>query len=726
MREIYELALTTLRKVEFSPFTYLKWADSLLSNPKSRSHGRELVIRALDQKQRFELVLPLLRHLVRKAGLYPYLRKEFSDHSLSEEFLLQAYQTPFSRDYVFHSMQFKIYELLIQGRNVILSAPTSMGKSAIIDSLLASGRFKKVVIVLPTVALVDETRRRLRERFGNTFQIIHHGSQPRASERAIYVLTQERVNDREDMQGIDLFVLDEFYKLAFTKRKDGSLITEDERVNALNSALSKLLKGSIQFFMTGPFISGITGLSSVHVSYTFVPTDYNTVALNVQHFNIKANNVDEKNERLLTLLQSISGPTIIYCRSASAAGKISKLLISHGIGSTLSDQYSEWLKTSYHSAWDYVQAYVNGIGLHFGGLPRAIQQYTIDRFNAGQLPYLVCTSTIIEGVNTVAKNVIIYDNRQGNFGVDRFTHGNIRGRAGRMGVHYVGNVYCMEEIPEGDEPFEVEIPLGTQGENTPINLLAALQPEHLTDYSQARFDEETSSSPVDEDLIRKHASFSFEVIKDAFDFVSGLSASEFNSLLFNSIPKSGFSVVFTNFLYEVSSTTLRHLGVLNSKDAMHAKIVAYLFANSYEEYLKQQIDRAVAACDGNIEQLSGRINDELKILNRLFSYTVPKALALLEDLTTEIAERRSDGSAVSYAHVRGLFENYHLGAAWAGLEEMGIPIQTLQKLHDRFPLPADASIDGAIEYLSRRASALPGLTEMDRNFVRRALGSSIL
>ncbi|AUA58287.1 ski2-like helicase [Achromobacter spanius] len=725
MREIYELALLMLRKVDFSPFQYLKWADSLLSNPKSKSHGRELVIRALDQKEKFNLVLPLLRHLVRKAGLYPYLRKEFTDHSLSEELLLQAYQTPFSQEYIFHSMQFKIYELLIHGRNVILSAPTSMGKSAIVDSLLASDRFKKVVIVLPTVALVDETRRRLRERFGHAFQIIHHGSQPLVSDHAIYVLTQERVNDRDDMQGIDLFVLDEFYKLAFTKRKDGSLSAEDERVNALNSALSKLLKGSSQFFMTGPFISGITGLSSVNINYTFVPTDYNTVALNVQHFNIRANDIDKKNERLLTLLQSISGPTIIYCRSASAAGKLSKLLISRGIGLRLSDQYSDWLKSCYHSAWDYVQAYVNGIGLHFGGLPRAIQQYTIDRFNDGQLPYLICTSTIIEGVNTVAKNVIIYDNRQGNFGVDRFTHGNIRGRAGRMGVHYVGNVYCMEEIPKGDEPFEVEIPLGTQDENTPISLLAALQPEHLTDYSQARFDEETSSSPVDEDLIRKNASFSFSMIKDAFDFVSQLSVNEFNSLLFNSIPNSGFSVVFTNFLYEVSSTTLRHLGLLSSKDVVHAKIVAYLFANSFEEYFRKQIDRAVVSCEGD-EQLSVKINDELKIVNRLFSYTVPKALSLLEDLTTEVAERRSDGSAVSYAHVRSLFENYHLGAAWAGLEEMGIPIQTLQKLHDNFPLPADANLDSAIEYLSVRANTLLSLTEMDRHFITRAIGPPIV
>ena len=63
-----------------------------------------------------------------------------------------------------------------------------------------------------------------------------------------------------------------------------------------------------------------------------------------------------------------------------------------------------------------------------------MQQYTIDLFNRGKINYLICTSTIIEGVNTIAKNVVIHDNRDGNFSIDKFTHGNIKGRAGRMGV----------------------------------------------------------------------------------------------------------------------------------------------------------------------------------------------------------------------------------------------------------------------------------------------------
>ncbi|WP_369674476.1 hypothetical protein, partial [Enterococcus faecium] len=70
-----------------------------------------------------------------------------------------------------------------------MSAPTSMGKSAIVDALLASNNFNKIVIVVPTIALIDETRRRIQARFGSTYQIIHHGSQVKRKDKVIYVFT---------------------------------------------------------------------------------------------------------------------------------------------------------------------------------------------------------------------------------------------------------------------------------------------------------------------------------------------------------------------------------------------------------------------------------------------------------------------------------------------------------------------------------------------------------
>jgi hypothetical protein len=74
-------------------------------------------------------------------------------------------------------------------------------------------------------------------------------------------------------------------------------------------------------------------------------------------------------------------------------------------------------------------------------LPRAIASHTIRLFNELKLPVLFCTSTLIEGVNTAAKTVLIYDKAINRANYDFFTYSNIRGRAGRLGQHHVGQVY---------------------------------------------------------------------------------------------------------------------------------------------------------------------------------------------------------------------------------------------------------------------------------------------
>lgn len=70
----------------------------------------------------------------------------------------------------------------------------------------------------------------------------------------------------------------------------------------------------------------------------------------------------------------------------------------------------------------------------------------------------ICTSTLIEGVNTSAKNVILFDKDKGGQPIDFFDYKNIAGRSGRMRKHYIGNVIRFENQPEQMELF-VDIPI---------------------------------------------------------------------------------------------------------------------------------------------------------------------------------------------------------------------------------------------------------------------------
>lgn len=53
-----------------------------------------------------------------------------------------------------------------------MSAPTSFGKSFVIDAFIAIKQPINVVILVPTVALADETRRRICRKFSHQYKII--------------------------------------------------------------------------------------------------------------------------------------------------------------------------------------------------------------------------------------------------------------------------------------------------------------------------------------------------------------------------------------------------------------------------------------------------------------------------------------------------------------------------------------------------------------------------
>ncbi|MCV5004457.1 hypothetical protein OFM39_32890, partial [Escherichia coli] len=53
MTEIYEQAKHSLQGEDFSSFNYLFAVNKLLSNPVSYDLGRDLIVRALDSRERF-------------------------------------------------------------------------------------------------------------------------------------------------------------------------------------------------------------------------------------------------------------------------------------------------------------------------------------------------------------------------------------------------------------------------------------------------------------------------------------------------------------------------------------------------------------------------------------------------------------------------------------------------------------------------------------------------
>lgn len=459
--------------VRLQAFSILRSIACLVANPEQELIAHEMVLRALEHREHFEPYQQVLYSLVRSVGLFPYLEPEALSFRDAVAYELHR-PVNMGEEIVFHREQAEIYRRLLDGNNVILSAPTSFGKSKIIDAIIATGQYRNVVVVVPTLALIDETRRRLAQ-FSHQYKIVTHLSQ-QPEDFNIFVFTAERAVAYDQFRAIEFFVIDEFYKL--------NAMSDDKiRTVALNQAFYKLRKLGGQFYLLGPNIQRIPdGVEATFKCY-FYSTRYTTVVSEQSPVPGRGNDI----ERLITLCRSLHDPTLIFCRSPARANEVAHALLAGGVGTTMPELHpaAEWAGRNYHPDWVFGKSLLQGIGIHHGKLPRALAQYVVRMFNDFRLQFLICTSTLIEGVNTKAKNVVILDNKIAREQIDFFTFNNIKGRSGRMFEHFVGHVYLFHEPPTEQLPF-VDFPLLTQDGDTPDSLLVQMENEDLAPSSLER------------------------------------------------------------------------------------------------------------------------------------------------------------------------------------------------------------------------------------------------
>jgi len=213
-------------------FSAIRSTAYFFQNPESDSiEALDVIIRLIDRRPDFENQLKgageMIDAIAREAGLFPYVEGTGTWH---DELAVELMKAPGLDGIVFHIEQAVVFQKLVRGQSLILSAPTSFGKSLLIDALIAHQNPSVVVAVVPTIALLDEFRRRMMKRFP-TYQIVSHTTEEYSSGSVIFVGTQERLLERHDIPSVDLFIIDEFYKL--------DLERNDQRSLALNAILAK-------------------------------------------------------------------------------------------------------------------------------------------------------------------------------------------------------------------------------------------------------------------------------------------------------------------------------------------------------------------------------------------------------------------------------------------------------------------------------------------------------
>lgn len=353
-----------------------------------------------------------------------------------------------------HPDQLEIIERMRHHEALIVSAPTSFGKTFCIFEYIARYQPLNIVLVVPTLALVDEYMKKVIKKyqaaFGDyqVFTSIDIDLEYDFSKHNLFILTHDRITQTDaysKIKRIDFLVIDEVYKLETDKAND--------RVLVLNMAYYRLSKIAKKYVLLAPFLGGIADLEQLEKKPVFYRSDYSPVVNEIKEIDI----ITEKDRDLECnrVVQSLdqNEKTLIYFPSVSGMNKyiretISKLPDADDITETVA-RFMAWAKEEIHEEWSVVKAMKKGYLVHNGQIPRGTRQFQLSQYeNDGGFNKLLCTSTLLEGVNTRARNIVIEKAARGSRRSDNqfkaFDFYNLVGRTGRLNQNLIGTAYYLK------------------------------------------------------------------------------------------------------------------------------------------------------------------------------------------------------------------------------------------------------------------------------------------
>ncbi len=626
----------------------------------------------------------LISSLARSTGLWNYINTECAN--FDDALVAEAVTAPELGGIIFHREQVHALNALLTGKNLILSAPTSFGKSLLIDALLATDNYKRIAVVLPTIALLDEFRRRFRDRFAKKFNVVMHQSEISTDEPTIFLGTQERLIYRDDLGQLDLTVVDEFYKLDPARR--------DDRSGTLNAAVYKLLKRSKQFFFLGPNIDKISISSDARWNFEFLKTRFSTVAvdtLDLQH-------VENKRERLIEEIGEDSNwPTLVFVSSPDKANKLAIELSEKMAVSEDMSGFADWLRSNIGANNFLSEAVEYGFGVHHGRIPRAIAARMVRLFDQQKLPVLLCTSTLIEGVNTAAKTVMIFDKKIANESNDFFTFSNIRGRAGRLGQHHIGQVLIFNDVPEQTE-LEVSPTMFGNDSELPDEFIVHIEKPDRSKRSDSRFQYFKDQLGIEGEELRLASSIGLETATNLRSEVEKSLESNAN-LIWSGWPN-------WNEILELCQVISKHKAI-NGFGAFSPKQLALLInklrqASTLKGFLLEQ--------DRNYQGPPQGRDNIFKFL-RACEYGLPQHFSVIELFAKQMDYK------VDYSLFIGGISSWFRDEILKELDEEGIPIQVSERFYNDGD--TKASLKVKLRYFCEQQST--SLTEFEKDWILEAL-----
>lgn len=682
----------------------------LAGNDEQVSLARRIAICFLDKWTHIPVeTYPVWTDIVEAIGFYPYLEKNNETmklQSLSDEVRQKTYLSDYLPSTYLHKEQKKLSQYLLSGKNVIASAPTSFGKSLLIEELVASEKYKNIVIIQPTLALLDETRIKLKK-YSDKYKIIVRTSQPPAEEKGnLFLLTAERVMEYNPLPVIDLLIIDEFYKL--------SLKRIDERANTLNNAFLKIVgKFNSKFYFLGPNIDGVTPGFTEKYNAIFYKSDFSLVDCKVKDLSSHFSNSLSKRElekqklpKLFDLLDELKDEqTLIYCSTPARARRFAKKYFEH-LCTMKEPQITklplvEWIEKNVTPHWSLSKELCYGIATHDGSLQKHIGASIIKYFNDGLLRCMFCTSTIIEGVNTSAKNVVIFDGKKGGNDIDFFDYSNIKGRSGRLMKHYIGNIYNFVPIPQKDTII-IDIPFYEQDERILSDeILINIEKSDVQKQVADRYNKLYEIEPELIEIIKMNGTNVDGQMNIYYELKEAINdPTKYSNIAWSQIPNySQLNYILS--LAEKNTFTFESKHVVGSVKQLARYVRMYITQKNImlivnDRYKNKRKNAKSPKQEKKIEHCDKAIEEGFHIYRHWFQFKVPKAFRVIDSLQRYVCTQNGK-KAGSYSYFIQQLENDFIKENLSILTEYGIPSDTVRQIASKIPDTLDE--DNVIDFI---------------------------
>lgn len=379
-----------------------------------------------------------------------------NNYSLDSILYLAFAESVLDDSIALHPEQIEILNQIKENNAVIVSAPTSFGKTFCIFEYIARNLPRNIVLIVPTLALVDEYVKRVIRKypaFFSKYKIHTHideGRNYNFDQNNLFIITHDRVVQESaytQFEKIGFLVIDEVYKLETDPKND--------RVLVLNMAYYHLAQKSQKYVMLAPFIKSVEDIEQLEKRPVFYNTTYSPVVNEVKTIKILRHEDRYKEcQRLLEVLP-LDEKTLIYFPTVLGIYKyVNDFVAKEPIIDKVDESvkfFLEWARDEIHEDWCVIKAMERGYLIHNGQIPIGTRLFQLDFYESNEIyNRLLCTSTLLEGVNTTAKNIIITkpsrmsEKNNNNSDFTAFDFYNLVGRTGRLNKHFVGTAYYLQ------------------------------------------------------------------------------------------------------------------------------------------------------------------------------------------------------------------------------------------------------------------------------------------